>query len=161
MLKSQIRLLLCLLWFTPAVLCAETGAFEADEKLQENTRKWAEEFIRFAAEEYEVDLDWSHVSIKYLDEIVDDLHRIYRKESPPEHQIVPISRALGSYVAEVHRFYYGGRWGWITLEEGSFPGIQATSGATFLPLAKALDRIKTGNDPDIWEYYQLLSERQR
>lgn len=130
--------------------------FAIDEQLQKNARVWAEEFIEFAAEKYQVTLDWSLVSIKFLDEIGDDLHRTYVKETPPEEEIVPVARALGSYVAEVYRIHNGGSWGWVDLETGSFPALQSRHGATFLPLAKALDRIKTGDDPDIWEYYQLL-----
>ena len=135
---------------------AESPKFEVDEQLQKNARGWAEEFIQFAAAQYQVDLDWSLVSIKYIDEMGDDLHRTYVEENPPDEQIVPVARALGSYVAEVFRIHNGGAWGWVELETGSFPAIQASNGAAFLPLAKALDRIKTGDDPDIWEYYQLL-----
>ena len=83
---------------------------------------------------------------------------VYVTENPPEDQIQPVARALGSYVAEVYRIFNGGKWGWVIMESGAYPGIQAANGATFLPLEKALDRIKTGESPDIWEYFQLLSE---
>jgi hypothetical protein len=145
--------MLCVL---AADVCAETAGFTADEALQKNARTWAKEFVEFAAGQYQVELDWTDVSIKDLDEIVNDLHQTYLKENPPEEQIVPVARALGSYIAEVYRIHNGGPWGWVEMETGSFPGVQAASGATFLPLAKALDRIMTGKDPDIWEYYQLL-----
>jgi hypothetical protein len=138
------------------VSAEEPPPFEVDERLQKNARTWVEEFVQFAADQYDVVLDFSDVSIKYLDEMVDDLHQTYLNEKPADEQIIPVARALGSYVAEVYRIYNGGPWGWVNLEEGSFPGVQSKSGATFLPLAKALDRIKTGEDPDIWNYYQLL-----
>jgi len=156
MRSSIIFLLLCVL---PAFSCADTATFEADEQLQLNARKWAEEFVQFAAERYEEKLDFSHNSIKYLDEMADDLHQSYVTENPSDELIVPVAKALGSYVGEVYRIFNGGKWGWITLEEGSFPGIQAAGGANFLPMEKALDRIKTGNEPDLWEYYGLLSSQ--
>ena len=147
---------MCLL-AVPAL--AVTPTFEADEELQANARKWAEEFIKFAASKYDVELNYSHKSIKYLDDIVDDLHATYVKESPPDEQITPVSRGLGCYVAEVYRIFNGGKWGWFIHEDGVFPGVETTKGAELLPLEKAFDRIKTGAAPDIWEYYQLISEQ--
>jgi len=149
----------CLLLWAPLAAFAQSPAFEADAKLTKNARTWAEEFVTFAADRYKVELDWTQVSIKYIDEIVDDLHKTYLAETPEEQLVAPIGRALGSYVAEVYRIYYGGQWGWIELEAGSFPGVRSQSGADFFPLKKALDRIKTGDDPDIWEYFQLLSDQ--
>lgn len=132
--------------------------FEPDDELAGNARKWAQEFVTFAAERYQEELDWSQVSIKSIDDIVNDLHKTYVTEKPAEEAVAPIARALGSYVAEVYRIFNGGKWGWVVMETGSYPGIQAESGATFLPMKKALDRITTGESPDIWEYFQILSE---
>lgn len=144
------------LW--PLFVSAQSTDFEVDEKLEANARKWAGEFITFAKGQYDIDLDWSHTSIKYLDDIVDSLHKTYVDEHPGDEELVPISRALGSYVAEVYRILHGGEWGWVEISEAQFPGIKAKSGATFLPFAKALDRIKTRKDPDIWEYYGIISD---
>ena len=148
-----------MLWILPALSWGQTPEFEADTNLQTNARKWAEEFVIFANDNYEVELDFSNQSIKYLDDIVEDLHKTYVEESPAEELIVPVARALGSYVAEVYRTFNGGIWGWATLEDGTFPSVQTTSGTALLPLAKALDQIKTRSDPDIWEYYQLLTRQ--
>jgi len=133
--------------------------FEVDSTLGTNARKWAEEFVVFADERYDVELDWSQVSIKYLDEIVNDLHTTFEAEQPDPQLVSPISRALGSYVAEVYRIFYGGQWGWINLESGSFPGVRSEAGSLFLPLQKANDRITLNEGPDIWEYFQLLTEQ--
>lgn len=151
----------CLLLFAGglAIAADPPAEFEADGALGDNARKWAEEFVVFARERYEVELDWSQVSIKYLDDIVNDLHNTFVTEQPDQQLVAPISRALGSYVAEVYRIFYGGQWGWVNLESGSFPGVQAESGALFLPLKKAHDRITVGDAPDIWEYFQLLTEQ--
>lgn len=147
-------LLVCLL---PVPAVAEKPTFEADENLQNNARKWAEEFIRFAADKYDIELDYSRQSIKYLDDIVDDLHATYVNESPPDEQVMPISRGLGCYVAEVYRIFNGGKWGWFIHKDGAFPGVETSRGSELLPLEKAFDRIKTGADPDIWEYFQLIT----
>ena len=133
--------------------------FETDSALGGNARKWAEEFVVFAQERYDVKLDWSQVSIKYLDDIVNELHATFEKEQPDPQLVAPVSRALGSYVAEVYRIFYGGEWGWIKLETGSFPGVRSGKGALFLPLKKAHDRITLGDGTDIWEYFQLLTEQ--
>ena len=154
--KRLITLVLCVL---PVLAWGQTPEFEADDGLQANARKWAEEFVTFANDKYEVDLDFSNQSIKYLDDIVEDLHQIYTKENPDDELIVPIARALGCYVAEVYRIFNGGDWGWVTLEDGTFPSVQTKSGVPVLPMAKALDQIKTRDDPDIWEYYQLLTRQ--
>ena len=146
------------LTLSPGLAAAQGGGFEADKKLEENARKWAGEFITFAAAQYDIELDWSHTSIKYLDEIVDSLNEKYIKEQPGDEELIPVARALGSYVAEVYRILNGGLWGWIEISDGSFPGVQAKSGATFLPFAKVLDRIKSHDDPDIWEYYGIISD---
>ncbi|MFT4560717.1 MAG: hypothetical protein ACI9BW_000451 [Gammaproteobacteria bacterium] len=147
------------LLLAPIVANAEATGFEVDKTLEANARKWAEEFVVFAGKRYDVKLDWSHSSIKELDDIVDDLHTTFVKETPPEEQLVPVSRAFGSYVAEVYRILNGGSWGWVEMTDGSFPGVETTNGTRFLPFAKVLDRIKTGSDPDIWEYYQILYVR--
>lgn len=133
--------------------------FEVDSALGTNARKWAEEFVVFAEDRYDVKLDWSQVSIKYLDEIVNELHTTFVAEQPDPQLVSPISRALGSYVAEVYRIFYGGQWGWVNLDSGSFPGVRSTSGSLFLPMKKAHDRITLGDGPDIWEYFQLLTEQ--
>jgi hypothetical protein len=138
---------------------AATPEFEVDNELQVNARKWAEEFIKFAADKYEVELDFSLDSIKYLDDIADDLHQTNVNEKPAEELIVPVTRALGSYIAEVYRIFNGGKWGWLVREDGTFPAVQTTNGASFLPIAKAFDRIETGAEPDIWEYYLLLNKQ--
>ena len=144
-----------LMMFAHAALGA-SPPFEADDKLETNARKWAEEFITFAKERYEIDLDWSDVSIKYLDDIAASIHETYVAESPPDEMVIPLARAMGSYLGEVYRITNGGRWGWVNLEDGSFPGIESVKGATFLPLKRAVDRIKLGAEYDLWEYFQLV-----
>ena len=144
------------LLFASVLAFAQEKQFDADPRLAESARGWGEEFVAFAQAQYKTELDWSEVSIKYLDEIVDGLHETYVKEKPPESEIMPLSRALGSYVAEVYRIRHGGTWGWFSDEAGSYPGVKTQSGAEIYPLAKALDRLKTGNSPDIWEYFQML-----
>lgn len=151
----------CTLLFVSSVTFAADPApeFEVDETLGDNARKWAEEFVVFAGERYDVKLDWSQVSIKYLDEIVNELHATFVAEQPDPQLVSPISRALGSYVAEVYRIFYGGQWGWVNFESGSFPGVRSTSGSLFLPMKKAHDRITLGDGSDIWEYFQQLTEQ--
>jgi len=156
MKKLLVVLSFCL---APVFAWAETPIFEADEALQTNARKWAKEFIEFTKGTHELQLDFSLQSIKYLDDIANDLHQTYIAEKPPEEQVIPVARALGSYLAEVYRIFNGGSWGWVELESGSFPGIQTTKGSHLLPLAKSLDRIKTGTDPDLWEYFQLMTQQ--
>lgn len=151
---------LLLVFVTAGAGAIETGTdFEVDETLGGNARKWAEEFVVFAQERYDVKLDWSQVSIKYLDEIVNELHTTFVSEQPDPQLVSPIARALGSYVAEVYRISYGGQWGWINLDSGSYPGVRSEAGSLFLPLKKAHDRIVIGDGPDIWEYFQLLTEQ--
>ncbi len=151
---------LLLVFLTAAVAAAEPAPdFEVDETLGVNARKWAEEFVVFAGERYDVKLDWSQVSIKYLDEIVNELHETFVTEQPDPDLVSPLARALGSYVAEVYRIYYGGQWGWINLDSGSYPGVRSDAGSLFLPLKKAHDRIVIGDGTDIWEYFQLLTEQ--
>ncbi|MDA0821305.1 MAG: hypothetical protein O3C28_02645 [Proteobacteria bacterium] len=147
------------LLLAPLIANAQATGFQADEELDTNARKWAEEFVVFAGKQYSVNLDWSHTSIKYLDDILDDLHATFVRENPPEEQLIPVARAVGSYVAEVSRILNGGSWGWVEMPDGSFPGVETPNGTRFLPFAKVLDRIKSGEDPDIWEYYQMLSVR--
>ncbi len=149
-----------LLCVSTAVVAADPAPdFEVDSALGTNARKWAEEFVVFADERYDVKLDWSQVSIKFLDEIVNELHTTFVAEQPDPQLVSPISRALGSYVAEVYRIFYGGQWGWISLESGAFPGVRSEAWSLFLPLQKAHDRITLDEGPDIWEYFQLLTEQ--
>lgn len=152
--------LLCLmiLYALPAFALANTMVFEADDQLQANARKWANQFVQFAEAEYDIELNFSLQSIKYLDELVDDLHATFVAESPPEEEIFPVARALGSYVAEVYRIFNGGKWGWFIREGESFPGVETTKGSQFFPVERVLARIKTHTDPDIWEYYLLMTQ---
>lgn len=159
---SRFRVLAALLFMFVTISAAAvepSPGFEPDDTLGVNARKWAEEFVVFAQERYDVELDWSQVSIKYLDDIVNELHTTFVAEQPDPQLVSPIARSLGCYVAEVYRIFHGGQWGWINLESGSFPGVRSEAGALFLPLKKAHDRIIIGDGADIWEYFQLLTEQ--
>lgn len=147
------------LYALPALALANTMVFEADDQLQANARKWATEFVQFAEATYDIELNFSLQSIKFLDEMVDDLHATFVEESPSEEEVFPLARALGSYIAEVYRIFNGGKWGWFIREGEAFPGVETTRGSQLFPVEKVFDRIKTHRDPDIWEYYLLMTQQ--
>ena len=135
---------------------AHSDSFEADSALAKRAEKKAEELTQLVEAQFQIKLDYSEDSIEQLDTVIDQIHGMFIQEQPDDAQLLPLAQGFGSYIGEVYRRHHDATWGWITQGTEVFPGLQQAKGGTFWPWTKALDRIKTNNEPTISDYYHFL-----
>jgi uncharacterized protein DUF6278 len=106
---------------------------------------------------YGVELDYSPVSLKKLDAIVDDLRRDQRFES-----VQTLLFSMGCYVGEVLVRHAGGRW--RTAEElGMGNGaispiaVEMPGGRGCSPVARVYRRFQKGREDSLPAFYQALA----
>ena len=130
--------------------------FDADPKVQQVAEAYALDMVDYAKDTHGIELDWSNDSVQEIERIAAVLHEEYKKSPPSSEQLEPFYKALGSYVGEVFRRKHGADWGWVSLQGGRFPGLQAKAGALFWPWGRAMNRIVNGPEDNLWHYYQAL-----
>ncbi|WP_186420069.1 hypothetical protein [Bosea sp. CS1GBMeth4] len=133
-------------------------AFSADPKVRAMTEAYSLDAVDHAKAHFGIELDWSERSVEAVEQLLAQMNRMYvgSNPRPSEEEISAVAKAYGSYVGEVYRRHHGAEWGTMTIEGGSFPAVQAKSGAVFWPIGKALKRIKDGPAENIAFYYRGL-----
>ncbi|MEI8202322.1 MAG: hypothetical protein WCH34_04885 [Bacteroidota bacterium] len=66
--------------------------------------------VRFAKENFNLNLDFSTESIFTVEKIMDNLHSSLLRKRPSEDHVENISRLFAGYFGEVIRANYGGKW---------------------------------------------------
>jgi hypothetical protein len=130
--------------------------FDADPTIQQIAEAYALDMVDYAKQAHGIGLDWSDDSIQQIDRIAGVLHGEYKKSPPSSEQLEPFYKMLGSYIGEVFRRNHGADWGWVTLQGSRFPGLQAKAGTLFWPWGRAMNRIVSGPEDNLWHYYQAL-----
>jgi hypothetical protein len=130
--------------------------FVEDARVQQVAEAYSLDAVDFAKSSFRLDLDWSDSCVRHVETILDRLHRDVPNAAPSEDQIFGFAKMLGSYVGEVHRKNHGGRWGLVTLDGESFPGMRDAGGRLFWPWGRAQNRIVEGPENNVWHYYQVL-----
>jgi hypothetical protein len=130
--------------------------FTPDEKIQKIVEAYSLDAVDFAANKFNIKLDWSDASVRQIETILDTFHRDLGNSHPTEEQITQIAKIFGSYIGEVFRKNHGGQWGIVELNGQRFPGLQSPAGSLFWPFGRARNRMVNGNDDNVWDYYQEL-----
>ena len=136
-----------------------TASFAPDPSIQQIAEAYALDAVDFAKKSFRVKLDWSDQSVQHVEGILAQLHDSLPSAQPDEEAIWSFAKMLGSYVGEVYRKRHSGRWGMVTLNDQTFPGMQSTSGTNFWPWARAQKRIVNGPEDNMWHYYKVLLEK--
>ena len=133
--------------------------FTEDKNISQITEAYALDAIDVARNNFGVILDWSEKSIKDIESILDLLHQKNLENPPPEEMILKFSKVFGSYVGEIYRRNHGGKWGVVTMDGESFPGLQGEDRKQIIwPWGKVNNRIKNGSEDNVWDYYQLITQ---
>jgi hypothetical protein len=87
--------------------------FAADPTAARTALRDANDLVRFAHAELELDLDWRPDSLALVTNLVSELHADLRRDRGSLSDVDGLVRKLGSYVGEVYRRAYGGVWGFV------------------------------------------------
>lgn len=137
---------------------AVNASFEPQPEIEELAKAYSLDAVDFAAQNFEIRLDFSEDSIRLVEQILGNLHDTMPQANPDEKRIWDFAKCFGSYVGEVYRKKHGGRWGTITHGGQEYPGIQGPGETYFWPWARAYKRIVEGPEENVWHYYQVLIE---
>jgi hypothetical protein len=133
--------------------------FEEDPALQKIAEAWALDAVAFLHDHFDVSLDWSDGSVEHIEAMLAALHEQFEAEKPTGEKVFQFAKMFGSYIGEVFRRNHGATWGLITLHGQTFPGLKASGAAgLFWPWGRAQNRIRNGEEDNVWHYYQILVE---
>jgi hypothetical protein len=119
----------------------------------------SEEAVKDAHENSRVELDYSPISIKQIEQILGQLHDQYVK-NPSSVSERGLGSAYGAYVGEcIRKSEAGVSWGrdHPVGGEKSYP-LQWHAGESF-PMAWCRRRIIAGEEENVWIKYKVLKER--
>lgn len=127
------------------------------------------EAVEHAHKYYEVTLDYSHESIKLVEDILTEIyslipHGIMRlfKKRPSDDNLWGIAEMYGGYIGQTYRKHFGGDWDVrddVPLSDGPVITFSTLGGDSFFPVSKVWRRIKNGDDNNIKKYYSFLKQR--
>ena len=133
-------------------------AFVQDEKIQQTATAYALDAIDFAQDYFQITLDWSDESVRYVESILDRFHRDLPTANPSEQTIYQFAKMFGSYVGEVLRRNHAAQWGLVTAGGETFPGMYSKHmDLEFWPWGKVHCRLRDGPEHDIWFYFHILA----
>lgn len=161
MKKISVRVLqLFVLLVGTDAAAADTAArsFSADPKIQKVAEAYAEDAVDYSAKTFGVKLDWSDESIGKAELVLSKMSASYSAANPQPttEQVMSFAKMFGSYVGEVYRRNHGATWGMVSLGGQTFPGLRTASGVNFWPWGRVLERITSGSEDNVSDYYGAL-----
>lgn len=152
---------LALLPFHASAVDQKSQSFVADPNIQKIAEAYALDAVDLAKNQFGVKLDWSDASIEDVEQILMKMHASYAATTPrpPQEKVMSFSKGFGSYVGEVYRRNHGGEWGMISLDGQTFPGLRTKAGTNFWPWGRVANRIKDGDENNVFDYYRLLLQK--
>ncbi|MFE7707467.1 hypothetical protein ACFU6I_17040 [Streptomyces sp. NPDC057486] len=124
-------------------------------------RAYVTRFVAQLTERNRLPLDYSVVSLRLVDLIVDGL----RHSRPERAQVEPFLRGLGAYTGEVMVRRAGGRW--VDLDDGQrelfgqAAGVRMPDGRVWNPIGKVANRFESASEESLQRFYLLLHGRAR
>jgi hypothetical protein len=130
--------------------------FQSDDRIREIAEAYSLDAVDHA-KNAGIRLNWSDQSIAKVEAILEILHEEMSRAKPSAEQVFTFAKMYGSYTGEVFRKNHGGTWGMVTINEDSFPGMEATKASvSFWPWGRVRNRILNGPEDNVWHYYQAL-----
>jgi hypothetical protein len=130
------------------------ATFLHDPRVARIAEAYALDAVDFAANTFNIKLDWSDASIERVEAILTKLSESLPTAKPPEDAVWNFAKAFGSYMGEVFRKNHGGEWGMVTLEGKTFPGMRMRTDSFFWPWSRAHRRIVEGSENNVLTYYR-------
>lgn len=130
--------------------------FNIDKNIDSIVEAFALDAIEVASNNFEINLDWTEESVENVENILDVMHKSLLEESPSDDDIWYFSKMFGSYLGEVYCRNHKAKWGMITNEGESYPGLETSNKVLYWPWSKVFNRIKNGNEDNVFDYYNLI-----
>lgn len=127
-------------------------------KLNEDAKRVADHCAQEFRHGYQIDMDYSPESLKKVDDLIDQLLVL-----PEAKQILTTEFGLlvGSYVGEIIRRRFGGRWINTTLGERpvtALAWVGKDKNVILYPMVKVEKRANNGREDSLYFYYQAAED---
>ena len=121
---------------------------------------YSKDAVDFAQQNFNIDLDYSNESIRYLEKIAEELHKSMKSsffgklfgKTPNEEEIDTVCKMLGGYFGEVYLKNMPGTW--EVNEELGVLGIRHED-AWIFPPSKTHKRLLNGAEDNLESYFQV------
>lgn len=146
-------------------VCAKeaTLEFQQNPKIQEAATAYSLDCVDWVKSTFNVELDWSDSSVERIEALLNNLSQAAQSPNPPPpERIRDFTYIFGFYIGEVYRKNHGGvEWGDVIINGDKYVGLAKTdSGEPFIwPTVKVHKRIALGEEENIWQYYQAITEK--
>ncbi len=131
--------------------------FVPDVEMAEEAQRDAQEAVWMAVTYYSVTLDGTVDSIRGIDEILDQLHRMVSASELPQEMASRCAEIFGSYFGERLRLAQGATCGLEQIYRDRMPALYVgPSGIVINPLRWADERIVAGMGRNLWTYYETI-----
>ena len=122
--------------------------------------------VEHARKYWSTELDFSPHSVEDVELILARMHesiprklyqKLYKRGPSPE-QMATLSLAYGAYLGEVIRRQFGGTWNKQEVNGEPAIALVFNPQTKIFPPSKVWNRLNSGEEDNIWRFYQLLSE---
>ena len=127
------------------------------KQIQKAITQLADSGVRFARNNFGIQLDYSEESVTQVERILQLMHADIKDSRPTSSQIKSVSSLLGAYLGEVVRRKWGGRW-YMSRHGPQKEQVHTLeiSGHSTFPINKVYKRLLNGEVDDVRFYYKAL-----
>jgi hypothetical protein len=112
------------------------------------------------AREFRAQLDYSENSVMEVETILAALSQDLPVSKPSDDDVSEICKVWGSYLGEVVRRRFGGRWSIETYPGKQFATLTLnTNGNKLFPSIKVHRRLTEGDGDNVWNFYRMVKEK--
>jgi hypothetical protein len=133
------------------------------DKLPAELNVLAERALKFAQEQFQVELDYSPESVQALEKILQHFSRSIRLRwllrllgrGITDEQIWKMAFLWGAYLGMVMQRHLGGEWSLETVMGKEAVVTLTIAGVQTFPINRVHRRLTAGAEDNVWVYYQL------
>jgi hypothetical protein len=112
------------------------------------------------AREFQTQLDYSENSVMEVETILAALSQDLPVSKPSDDDVSEICKVWGSYLGEVVRRRFGGKWSIETYPGKQFATLTLnTNGNKLFPSIKVHRRLTEGDGDNVWNFYRMVKDK--
>ena len=112
------------------------------------------------AREFQAQLDYSENSVMEVETILAALSQDLPVSKPFDDDVSEICKVWGSYLGEVVRRRFGGKWSIETYPGKQFATLTLnTNGNKLFPSIKVHRRLTEGDGDNVWNFYRMVKDK--
>jgi hypothetical protein len=112
------------------------------------------------AREFRAQLDYSENSVMEVETILAALSQDLPVSKPSDDDVSEICKVWGSYLGEVVRRRFGGKWSIETYPGKQFATLTLnTNGNKLFPSIKVHRRLTEGEGDNVWNFYRMVKDK--